>query len=167
MTESSSAPPGDDAIVWRAPRPSVMLWRAVRRRCPRCGGKPVFTRWFHLVERCPRCGVRFRRDEAFFIGAFTVNLVITLTATFLVLMWIVLREAADQGSSLVPPLALAAVCVTVVPTVLYPISTLIWSALDLSSDPLDLTEIADAVDAVGAADEADDGAQMSDPPEDA
>lgn len=130
--------------------PSTMLWRAVRRRCPRCGGTPVFRRWFLLVDRCPKCGVRYRRDEAFFLGAFTVNLVITLASLFVVLMWLVFREDANPGASLVPPLTVAFLCAIVMPAVLYPISTLVWSALDLSSDPLDIDEIVEAVDAVSA-----------------
>ena len=92
--------------------------------------------------------MQFRRDEAFFLGVFTVNLVVTLTALFFVLIWLVLREAAELGSSLVPPLTVGALCATVLPVVLYPLATLVWSALDLSSDPLDVDEIAAAVDAI-------------------
>lgn len=36
-----------------------ILLRGLRRRCPRCGGSPLFTRWINLAAGCPACRLRF------------------------------------------------------------------------------------------------------------
>lgn len=38
-----------------------MVWRGLRRRCPRCGEGPLFERWFTLHPRCPACGLVFEK----------------------------------------------------------------------------------------------------------
>ena len=41
------------------PTPSrwVLVGRALRRRCPCCGGGGLFEGWFTMVPRCPTCGL--------------------------------------------------------------------------------------------------------------
>ena len=36
-----------------------VLWRGLRRRCPRCGVGNQFRRWFVLHDRCPHCRLEF------------------------------------------------------------------------------------------------------------
>ena len=57
----------------RPPRLATLLWRGVRRRCPRCGGRRALESWFRLAERCPDCGYRFVREDGFWLGAYVIN----------------------------------------------------------------------------------------------
>ena len=45
------------AAMWRLlRRVDLLLWRALRLRCPNCGGGPIFDSWLRMRGRCPRCG---------------------------------------------------------------------------------------------------------------
>jgi uncharacterized protein (DUF983 family) len=45
--------------------------RALRRRCPNCGGHPIFLDWFRMAPRCPQCGLALERAEAgYLVGAY-------------------------------------------------------------------------------------------------
>jgi uncharacterized protein (DUF983 family) len=57
-------------------RPTRLLARALRLRCPNCGGGPVFVTWSRLVPNCPVCGLGFERgEEGYWLGAYFFNLV--------------------------------------------------------------------------------------------
>lgn len=124
-----------------------MFARALGRRCPRCGSGGIFRGWFHLRVRCPGCGYRFEREAGFFLGAFTINLIVTLGALFLVLISAVLFGAAQEAVPVVPIVIIGLGCAVVLPVVFYPVSITLWAAFDLSADPLELDEIVEAVDA--------------------
>ena len=48
--------------------------RALRLRCPHCGGGPAFVRWLRMLPACPRCGIRFERGErGYWLGAYLAN----------------------------------------------------------------------------------------------
>src|SRR3954463_15265264 len=51
--------------------------RALRLRCPRCGGGRILRGWFKMVGRCPTCGLALERGESseVWIGAYVFNLV--------------------------------------------------------------------------------------------
>ena len=78
-----------------APRRVTSLFtRALRLRCPHCGGGPVFVTWSHLVPNCPVCGLGFERGEqGYWLGAYFFNLMAVETVFtvwivgFLVLTW--------------------------------------------------------------------------------
>ena len=55
-----------------------MLARGLTKRCPRCGERRIFRGWFHLKERCPRCDLRFQREEGGFLGAMTLNYLVSM-----------------------------------------------------------------------------------------
>src|SRR4029078_12101691 len=47
----------------------------MRRRCPHCGGGPIFTRWSRLLPVCPVCGLGLERGErGYWRGALLFNL---------------------------------------------------------------------------------------------
>lgn len=50
--------------------------RALRLRCPACGGGPVLVSWFRLAPSCVRCGLRFERgEEGYWVGSYMFNIV--------------------------------------------------------------------------------------------
>lgn len=115
-----------------------MLGRALLRRCPRCGGRPLFARWFGMVERCPRCHFRFdrRAEEGAFLGAYVLNLAVTEGSLAAVLFgFIIVRANTDVGGPLWPVFLLGGLVAVVLPVVFYPFSRTLWVAIDLAARP--------------------------------
>jgi uncharacterized protein (DUF983 family) len=55
--------------------PLTLLSRALRKRCPHCGGGPIFVTWSRLVPNCPVCGLGLERGEqGYWLGAYFFNL---------------------------------------------------------------------------------------------
>jgi uncharacterized protein (DUF983 family) len=69
MPSSPPVPPRSSRRV------GSLFLRALRLRCPNCGGGPVFVTWSHLVPNCPVCGLGFERGEqGYWLGAYFFNL---------------------------------------------------------------------------------------------
>ncbi len=135
----------DDPV--EAPTPVQMTLRGLVGRCPLCGGRGLFVRWFTMVERCPTCGHRFERkaEEGFFLGAYTLNLglVLVLASLDLFAYGLAIGDVIP-----LPPSALvvgAVVIAVVVPLLGYPLSKTTWSAVDLSMHPPEPVEQAEAL----------------------
>ena len=122
------------------------LGRAMRKRCPRCGSKGMFTSYFTLRERCPSCGYRFEREA----GAFTGGLMMAwaFTIAFMLaplLIYVFWRGITGNDELAFAPFAVVCVvAAVVVPLVGYPYTASTWAAIDLMSRPLDPDELADA-----------------------
>ncbi len=41
----------------------LLFWRAVRLKCPNCGGGPLFHCWVKPRAHCPSCGLLLERGE--------------------------------------------------------------------------------------------------------
>lgn len=124
---------------------STLLWRAVRRRCPRCGSRHVFSRWLKLKERCPKCGLRFEREEGFFTGVYLVNYAVVAVAIVIELfVYVIYANAAEGDVALVPAMVVGALTAIVLPLLSYPFAKMVWIAIDLATRPLDPVEEADA-----------------------
>lgn len=116
------------------PAPTRRLLWAVARRCPNCGSRNVFRSYLHQRDSCPGCGIRLDRGERdFFIGAYTINLIVAEMLVFfgglaaLRLTWPdVPWNALMYG--------LGALMV-IAPIVLYPVSRQVWLATDLMFRP--------------------------------
>lgn len=112
-----------------------MISRALRRRCPWCGGGGIFRGWFQLREVCPRCGLKFEREPGYWVGAVTFNTAFGVAVflgslgSFLLLTW------PEVPWSWITPvtggLAVAAVVLG------YPYVKLLWVAYDLRLHPLE------------------------------
>ena len=133
-------------VVSPPPTTWLMIRRALRRRCPRCGSGGQFERWFHRTPHCPGCGYAIERSEDFFLGAYLLNLMLTLGTMFLVLIFVVICEAAHKQVPIGPTLAVGLFCAIALPIICYPYSFTMWAVFDLRFDPLELTEIARAVE---------------------
>ena len=137
MARAPLAAPGSEGIPTRGLPPSggrrlaVLLGRALRRRCPYCGGAGIFSGWFELRDRCPSCGVSFDREEGYFLGAMAVNL---LVAEGLAVGVVVLLMIFSDLSLL--PLEVVGVGLALgLPILFFPYSRTLWMALDLQLDP--------------------------------
>lgn len=120
--------------VYPHPPTTRMIGRGLALRCPLCGARGLFRRWVEPQPACPRCQLKLDRGEAdFFLGAFTLNFV----AVQLVLVGFLLVAVTVTWPH-VPWLALLWVGVPLVvltPVVLYPVSRLVWLAIDLTMRP--------------------------------
>ena len=129
---------------------SRMIGRAMLLRCPRCGSGNQFHHWVRRQAHCPGCGYSMEDRPDFFFGAFTLNLILTLTALFFVLIFVVICEAAQIDPPMVAVMIAGLACATLLPVIAYPFTFTLWAVIDLQSEPLELQEIADALDSLDA-----------------
>ena len=61
-----------EANVSRQP-PTTLLKRALRLRCPRCGGGRLFAGYFRMYAHCPNCNLKYEQDPGYFLGATYIN----------------------------------------------------------------------------------------------
>lgn len=127
-----------------------MVGRALRRRCPRCGGTGWFTGWFAKVDRCQTCGFRYERQDGFLLGAVTMNTIVTFGLIGLTLLVGSILTYPDIAT--VPIMAVGAAVVVLVPVIFYPYSYTLWAAFELAVSPLEPAEEADAITWLAAQD---------------
>ena len=120
-------------------RVRLLFARALRLRCPNCGGGPLFVSWFKLAESCPRCGLWLERDDGYFLGAMAINLVVgeSIPIIAILVTWFLTQPAVpwqlmEYGGML------AAVAL---PLLFFPHSRTLWLALDLTFRPVETPEI--------------------------
>lgn len=117
------------------PTLATLIGRALRRRCPRCGGGDIWRSWFRMKHACPTCGQVFERGEShdFFIGAYLINLVVAeLSAIFIAaVMWVALGSRVSFNVLWGASMALA----VIMPVIFYPFSRELWLAFDLHFRP--------------------------------
>ena len=107
---------------------ATVLLRGLRKRCPRCGERRIFGSWFHLIERCPNCTLRFEREQGGFLGAMTINFLVSIVAWVAMFVVVLFFTVPDVP---VAPLMIASVVVlVVVPLWFYPRSKTIWAAIE-------------------------------------
>ena len=117
------------------------FYRASLLRCPNCGGRDVLLNWFRLRDRCDRCGIRLERGESddYFLGGVFFNIVIAeVLFAFALLVVLVATWPDVPWAGIEYTLVIAMV---VAPVALYPVSRLMWLALDLLLRPPDETEM--------------------------
>jgi len=118
----------------RKHRTATMFSRALRLRCPHCGGAPIFLTWYHLVPNCPVCGLGLERGEqGYWLGAYFFNLMAVEVVFsvwfvgFLVFTWPNPPWQLFQVSSIVLML--------IVPFAFFPYSKTLFLAFDLLVRP--------------------------------
>jgi uncharacterized protein (DUF983 family) len=110
------------------------LVRAMRLRCPHCGGGPIFVTWSRLVPNCPVCGLGLERGEqGYWLGAYFFNLMAVETVFSIwvpAFLWYTWPE---------PPWGVfqitTAVLMVIVPVVFFPYSKTLFLAFDLMVRP--------------------------------
>lgn len=116
-----------------------MLFRGVTMGCPACGKRRLFRRWFMMKDDCPRCGLHFERIEGHWVGAIGINTIVSFAALGIVVIIGLLLTYPD-GSTL--RLILIAVATGLIgPTIFYPMSKTLWTAIDIVMRPLEAHEV--------------------------
>lgn len=117
------------AAPWGAP-----FWRALRLRCPHCGGRPIFVTWIRMLPTCPVCGLNLERGErGYWLGAYFFSLV-AVEITFTV--WIVGAIIATWPAPPWHAIHLATIALMiVVPVAFFPFSKTLFLAFDLLLRP--------------------------------
>jgi uncharacterized protein (DUF983 family) len=121
-------------------RASRFVGRALRRRCPNCGGGSLFRSWLQLKEVCPDCDLRTDRWEPdYFLGSFVINFVV---AELLICAGALLGILLTWPD--VPWVALKwGLILFMIPTpaLFYPYAKTLWLAIDLTFRPLTLADL--------------------------
>jgi uncharacterized protein (DUF983 family) len=110
------------------PSRGLMLWRGLTRRCARCGGGKLFTRWFRMAPDCPHCHLHYEREQGYWLGAVAIN-----TGVVGLLFAIVLIVFSALTIPDIPWVVLLLVEVPIMaigPALFYPYSKTIWVAVD-------------------------------------
>lgn len=117
-----------------------MLTRALRRRCPVCGFKPVFDGWFALKPRCPGCNFSFEREEGYWVGALIAN--IAAAEGFFALLLVVGIMTTYPETPWTALMFGGAFVMVALPILFYPLSKMLWLWLDLSFiHPIDADDL--------------------------
>jgi uncharacterized protein (DUF983 family) len=114
-----------------------MLARGVGRRCPACGARDTFGRWFTMAPECRSCGLDFDPEPGWVLGAMAVNMIVC-TLIAMVLMGV---SFALTWPAIAPTVVVVAVFGVAGPLLFYPSSKTTWIAIDLLMDRMEpLTE---------------------------
>jgi len=121
------------------PSAALMAGRALLLRCPVCGGGGLFGPGrglrLGLPERCGQCGLRFEREHGHWTGSWGLNVIVSFTALFGVL---IVGLALTWPTPPALALSLAALAVAIgIPLVFAPWSATLWLVIDLAMRPLE------------------------------
>ena len=95
---------------------------------PAAAERRIFRSWLHLTEWCPNCNLRFEREQGGFLGAMTINFLVSIVAWVAMFVVVLLFTVPDVP---VAPLMIASVVVlVVVPLWFYPRSKTLWAAIE-------------------------------------
>jgi uncharacterized protein (DUF983 family) len=130
---TSNGLPNDDppGAPHRRPTIGVLLLRALRLRCSRCGRAPIFYGWFAMHEACPACGRRFNRDAGYLLGSIYFNYGITATLVLTMYFGMFFGDLLTDSQRLV---VLSAFTI-LFPTWFFRYARALWIAFDEHWDP--------------------------------
>jgi len=126
--QPSSEPSGEPRSL---PTIGVLLLRALRLRCPRCGGAPIFRGWFSMHNECQVCGRRFNRDAGYLLGSIYFNYGITATLVVILYFAMFFGDVLADNQRL---LVLSAFAI-LFPTWFFRYARALWIAFDEHWDP--------------------------------
>ena len=122
------------------PAPGLIFRRALRLRCPLCGGRAVLLSWFTVASSCPTCGLHLDRDEpGYWIGSYTINLFLTEGGLALALLAGILLTWPT-----VPWTLLTVVCAVLaigLPILVFPHTKMLYLAIDLAFRPAEDSDL--------------------------
>ncbi|MEZ4456032.1 MAG: DUF983 domain-containing protein [Gemmatimonadales bacterium] len=116
------------------PRALTLVTRALRLRCPNCGGGPLFSRWFRMRERCPRCDIHLERNESgYVVGAYMFNIAVGELFGVAVLLGIAVATWPNPPWDVLLYGGMALMVAT--PILFYPFAKTLFLAFDLAFRP--------------------------------
>jgi uncharacterized protein (DUF983 family) len=122
-------------------RAGLLFWRALRLRCPNCGGGPIVEGWLNMRSHCPRCGLPLERGEqGYQVGSYMFAIIAAelifaaIFLTVLLLTW----PTPPWDLLLYGGVAL----MLVVPFLFFPFSKTLFLAFDLIFRPVRPDELA-------------------------
>lgn len=112
-------------IVKRERQIGKTILRCLGLRCPVCGDSLIIQSPFKIRHHCPSCSALYQREEGFFVGALTINVVTTELIILLLYMACVFILSSYQ-------LILVILFITglLFPVAFYHHSWSIWLSLD-------------------------------------
>ena len=115
--------------------PLTILVRCLKLRCPVCGLTSIVEKPFRIKEQCPSCGALFKREDGFFVGAISVNVV--TTELFILAIYLISMPLIASRYELV--LTLLFIAAVLFPVAFYHHSWSLWLILDhlVESLPID------------------------------
>jgi uncharacterized protein (DUF983 family) len=120
---------GQELSDGHAHSPGQTLARGIKRSCPICGHRKIFSSYFRLKESCPRCDYNFSREEGYWVGAIIMNTAVT-EALFLLLFIVAIIVMAPDIDWVVL-LVIGVATNLIFPVLFYPFSKTLWMAFDL------------------------------------
>jgi uncharacterized protein (DUF983 family) len=121
--------------MWRfLRRVGLLFWRALRLRCPHCGGGPIFDSWLRMRRRCPRCGLPMERGEqGYQVGSYMFSIVAAELIFAAIFLGVLLLTWPDPpwDALLYGGMAL----MVIVPFLFFPFSKTLFLAFDLVFRP--------------------------------
>lgn len=113
------------------PRVWTLVSRALRLRCPFCGGSGIWQSWLTIKDACPDCGTRFAREQGYFLGSMLVNLVAAefITVATIVALFVFTDLSWVWMEIIVLPMALG------LPLLFWPFARTLWIAADIVISP--------------------------------
>jgi uncharacterized protein (DUF983 family) len=116
----------------RPPRPEIeiLVGRALKLRCPRCGKGRLFSRGFAMNRCCPECGLLFDRAPGYYLGSTYINY--GITAWVITVLFLVGRFYLHiEGNRLLWPLF---VFCLIFPLLIFRQARALWLAFDCQFD---------------------------------
>lgn len=110
------------------PSRGLMLWRGLRRKCPRCGGGKLFRHWFKMADNCPHCDLHYEREPGYWVGAVAINT--TVVGFLFACVLVVFSAATIPDIPWVTLLMLEIPLMGLGPIAFYPYSKTLWVAID-------------------------------------
>ncbi|HEU4699135.1 MAG TPA: DUF983 domain-containing protein [Gemmatimonadales bacterium] len=124
------------ASTLMAPSRPTMFGRALRRRCPACGGGPLFSHWLRMQPACPRCGlVTNRGEDGYMLGAVWFNLLAAELVN--TLLWVSVAVATWPDVPWETLHWVGPVTAVLMPLAFYPFSKTLFLAFDLCFRPVE------------------------------
>jgi uncharacterized protein (DUF983 family) len=126
-------------------RALLLFVRAIRRRCPNCGGGPIFDSYFRIRKRCPICRLPLERgEEGYQVGAYMFNIVAAELVFVALFVGIMLATWPNPPWNLL--LYGGVVLIILMSILFYPFSKTIFLAFDLLFRPATPEELEKTVD---------------------
>lgn len=138
----SARPKREIMKVTRHP-PSIFV-RCLKLRCPACGLSSIVEKPFRIKQQCPSCGALFKREDGFFVGAISVNVV--TTELFILALYLISLPVIGSRFDLV--LTILFIAALVFPIAFYHHSWSLWLSLDhlVESLPIDAGSVSGRIE---------------------